>query len=419
MLHQLTEYMSAFLSAGMNSELFAGGIALGLIGAGAGLVGLYGRRLWAFALRRLSVTVTLDNRSPAYGHFMLWLEQTGALAHARRQHVTARARGAQGEAWLPATGTHWFRQGARLCVLAREISEKARSGGYNGTPLESVTLTLFGGGFATLRGWIAEGARQAEEAARRGPALYVMRRDYWEHLGEVNRRSLNTVLCDDDRLGRLLDDMRWFYGAADWYAERGVPWRRGYLLHGPPGTGKSSVVRALASELGLDLAVLDIGQQGLSDDGLIEALSTAPARAILLIEDIDAIFTARDSGAREAAVSFSGLLNAIDGVAAQEGRALVMTTNHPERLDPALIRAGRADRHVELGLVGSETAAQLFARFFPERADLAGVFRDALGDVRLAPATVQGWLLEHLDDPARAARAEGLLPDAPAAMAAE
>ena len=200
--------------------------------------------------------------------------------------------------------------------------------------------------------------------------------------------------------------------ARDWYAARGVPWRRGYLFHGPPGTGKSSLIRALASELALDIASLDIGRSTLTDDDLREAMIGAPDKALIAIEDVDAVFTRRGHGEKPAGVSFSGLLNAIDGYAAQEGRALVMTTNHRERLDPALIRPGRVDVHVELGLVGAGTARRLFDRFFPREPDLARAFEAALNDRRLSPAEIQGWLLANSSDPQAAARADNLLPRA-------
>ncbi|WP_300073860.1 AAA family ATPase [uncultured Ruegeria sp.] len=213
---------------------------------------------------------------------------------------------------------------------------------------------------------------------------------------------------DDDRIEKVLDDMRWFYGASNWYAERGVPWRRGYLFYGPPGTGKSSLIRALASDLSLDIASLDIGRVTLTDDDLREAMMYAPKGSLIAIEDVDAVFTLREGGEKRSGVSFSGLLNAIDGVAAQEGRALVMTTNHKEKLDPALIRPGRADVHTELGLAGAATARRLYERFFPGERDLARVFEARLGHHKHSPAQIQGWLLANSADPESAAQASGL-----------
>lgn len=188
-----------------------------------------------------------------------------------------------------------------------------------------------------------------------------------------------------------------------------MPWRRGYLLYGPPGTGKSSLIRALASELSLDIAGLDVGRMGLSDDDLRDAMMEAPKKALIAIEDIDAVFVKRDGGEKRTGVSFSGLLNAIDGVAAQEGRALIMTTNHKEKLDPALIRDGRADVHMELGYINAKTAARLFKRFFPDELEYREQFRAALGDAFVNPSAVQGWLLSNSGDVAQAASAKGLL----------
>ena len=89
----------------------------------------------------------------------------------------------------------------------------------------------------------------------------------------------------------------------------------------------------------------------MDDDDLNRALNDAPSHSIILLEDIDGIFKGRESVINQGSrgrVTFSGLLNALDGVRSQEGRILFMTTNHREKLDPALLRPGRADYHVHL-----------------------------------------------------------------------
>ena len=73
----------------------------------------------------------------------------------------------------------------------------------------------------------------------------------------------------------------------------GIPYRRGYLLHGPPGSGKSSFIQALAGSLSYDIALLNLSERGLADDKLIHLLSNAPERSFVLIEDIDAAFNKR------------------------------------------------------------------------------------------------------------------------------
>ncbi len=398
-----------FLTNALTSDFFAGGLALGAFGVAAAFLRVACMALYRVIVRRVWVSLTLDNRSAAYRHFCIWMEQNNILSRSRHVRMTDGkwARGTKG--YAPAPGRHWFFWRGHLCRLERNINEKSKVGAANNQrPMEVLHVTVLFGKIETILNWIAEGRALSRTRERIGPGLHILKGDWWDHVGDVPRRSIDTVLVDDDRIGNVLDDMRWFYGASDWYAERGVPWRRGYLFFGPPGTGKSSLIRALASDLSLDIASLDIGRATLTDDDLREAMMCAPKRSLIAIEDVDAVFTQREGAEKRSGVSFSGLLNAIDGVAAQEGRALVMTTNHKEKLDPALIRPGRADVHTELGLVSAATARRLFERFFPGEDRLARIFEQRLGDHRHSPAQIQGWLLANSSDPEAAAHASGL-----------
>jgi len=164
---------------------------------------------------------------------------------------------------------------------------------------------------------------------------------------------------------------------APWYHERGIPYRRGYLLHGPPGSGKSSFITALAGQLDYNICILSLNDSGLTDDRLAHALSLAPQQSLILLEDIDAAFASnrvdpfeqghgRHGGGSGgyAGVTFSGLLNTLDGVASSEERLLFMTTNHIERLDRALMRPGRVDKVYLLGDASDSQAERLFLRFY-------------------------------------------------------
>ena len=160
--------------------------------------------------------------------------------------------------------------------------------------------------------------------------------------------------------------------------ERGIPYRRGYLLHGPPGSGKSSLIQALAGSIHHNICLLNLSERGLTDDRLYHLLSLVPPRSIILLEDIDAAFRRRptnserdeklmkqDAGGHYPVnITFSGLLNALDGVAASEERLIFMTTNHLEILDPALIRPGRVDLKMFIDNATPNQAQQMFERFF-------------------------------------------------------
>ncbi|MEO1468724.1 MAG: AAA family ATPase [Pseudomonadota bacterium] len=413
--------MAALVERALSNDFFLGGAALASVGLALALAGTAWRTAERLVLRWLAVSVEVDNRGPAFRHLSLWLARSGVLAHARRLRVAEFEIDDDDEeitlsSMAPALGRHWFFADGRLCLMEHDRHDKARVNSFDhGTgPLETVTLTVFGAGRVRARravaGWLAAGARIEAERTRIGPRLFVLASGHWEAMGEVRRRPLASVAVEGDVLARLVADLRRFLSARDWYAERGVPWRRGYLLHGPPGTGKSSLIRALASELDLGIATIDLGRQGLGDEALRRGMASAPRHVLMAIEDIDAVFVKREgTRQKESGVSFSGLLNAIDGVAAQEGRPLIMTTNHRDRLDPALIRPGRADLHVELGLAGSATAEAMFRRFFPGEDALARRFAAGFGDARRAPAEIQGWLLGHAEDPAAAAAATAFL----------
>ena len=147
----------------------------------------------------------------------------------------------------------------------------------------------------------------------------------------------------------------------------GIPYRRGYLLHGPPGSGKSSFIQALAGALDYDICLLNLAERGLTDDRLMHLLTNAPERSFILIEDVDAAFNKRvqtSEDGYQSAVTFSGFLNALDGVASGEERIVFMTTNHLERLDPALIRPGRIDLIELIDDATPEQARTLFSRFY-------------------------------------------------------
>lgn len=203
--------------------------------------------------------------------------------------------------------------------------------------------------------------------------------------------------------------------SADWYTTKGVPYRRGYLMYGPPGTGKTSFVQAVASALGLNICYLNLSGGNLDDDGLNMLLNNAPMRSIILLEDIDAIFVERNSVQQQQmmghSVTFSGLLNALDGVRSQEGRILMMTTNHREKLDPALLRPGRADMHVELNYASEKQMKGLFKKFYPESTEQQQQhFANELPEFKINMAKLQGHFLKYrLDSEGAVSNAKSLL----------
>lgn len=194
---------------------------------------------------------------------------------------------------------------------------------------------------------------------RTGPRLRMATRwGEWRTRSDLPPRSLDTVVLKKEQKESIVDDLKWFLASEKNYSTLGVPWHRGYLFHGPPGTGKTSLARALACAFDLDVYFVPLSDLN-ADTQLLEMLSAIPPRAMLLLEDIDVLHAARERDDEKKGISMSGLLNALDGVATPHGLVTVMTTNDITVLDPALIRPGRADRTEFLDLLDDEQLQRL------------------------------------------------------------
>ncbi|MEX0305488.1 MAG: hypothetical protein AB3N24_23970, partial [Leisingera sp.] len=211
------EGIYGFLANAAGSEFFAGGLALGAFGVAAAALRLAAVRLYELLMRRVWVSLALDNRSAAYRHFCIWMERNKVLAKSRHVRMTDGRWASGTRGYAPAPGRHWFVRGGRLCRLERQISEKSRVGGSRSQrPMETLHITMLLGRVDTVLGWIEEGKQAARSRDRIGPGLHVLRGDYWDGVGDIPRRSLDTVLDGDGRIAGVLEDMRWFYGASGW-----------------------------------------------------------------------------------------------------------------------------------------------------------------------------------------------------------
>mmetsp|Transcript_20724 Transcript_20724/g.36868 ORF Transcript_20724/g.36868 Transcript_20724/m.36868 type:complete len:952 (-) Transcript_20724:288-3143(-) len=293
-----------------------------------------------------------------------------------------------------------FRYKGHRIFLYRTKGETITTG-YDRRPLtmESLTLTCFGRDNSILKQLIEAAMQEKLVQNSEEINVFVLSNSWmggWERALSKKARDKDTVVLDSNISEELLHDTKTFLRSQRWYAERGIPYRRGYLLYGPPGCGKTSFTQVIAGELKQDMCMLSLSDKNLDDSRLAANLREAPVNSIILLEDVDAVFVERSvQKDHQAQVTFSGLLNAIDGVASQEGRMLFMTTNHIEKLDPALIRPGRCDVRVELKKASSMQMKELFLRFFPGDRKNADLFAMKLPKFELSMAQLQGHLLEN------------------------
>lgn len=164
----------------------------------------------------------------------------------------------------------------------------------------------------------------------------------WKEYCRRPHRDLDTIYIDDAIKQRLIQSIRDFAKSKHLYDKYGVTWKKIFLFHGPPGTGKTSTVLALTSLFKKDIARISI-TPGMTITSIESLLATLPQSTFVLMEDVDALFHGREA---TTAVDFSSVLNMMDGLTTRRGLILFMTTNHVMKLDEALKRPGRVDESI-------------------------------------------------------------------------
>lgn len=438
-----------------SNPLFSGGIGLAAFGTGLAVA----RKSVIIAAsrirKRLLVDLELSQNDHSYEWFLRWMTRQHqesltvppktlfdrVCKHITRVHhlsvttTTKRAQdGGLGQVHFllePGYGKHVVRYKGGFIAVNRE--RKSTANMSTGKPFETVQLTtlyVHRHVFETMFRELHELASAAEVGKT---MMYVPRHTEWTKFGDPRRkRPLDSVILDKGVKESIVADIQDFLSRQDWYSERGIPYRRGYMLYGPPGTGKSSFIQAIAGELDYSIALIVLSHRGLTDDALANLLTKVPPRTIVLLEDADATFNRRrkvdEDGYTGANVTFSGLLNALDGVATGEDRITFLTTNHIDKLDEALIRPGRVDMMLRIGEATRYQAGAMWDRFYGDvdvdgsgrerflaRLEQLGlVKKDGSGETttcRTSTAAIQGLFLFNKDNMDGAINmAEGLIP---------
>lgn len=190
----------------------------------------------------------------------------------------------------------------------------------------------------------------------------------WRSEGWKRTRDVSTVVLPNGMMQEILDDVECFLKpeTKEWYNIHGLPQRRSYLFYGPAGTGKTSTIRVIASKFKLTCCFLSMASRSFDNENLGDALGALPERALIVVEDVDALFNQDRENAYNGDLTFSGLLNALDGLISADGVITVLTTNHLERLDRALIRGGRVDRRFLFDRPNEDQIRAIFRSFYPD-----------------------------------------------------
>ena len=203
--------------------------------------------------------------------------------------------------------------------------------------------------------------------------INMWRKDYWNLLYKSPKRPLETLYLKEGQKEDILDKVEDFYSkeTRDEYLSHGIPYKNVFMFYGVPGSGKTSTINTIASHFDADVFVIPISKE-LTDYGLIDAISYIDTetpdnkKRIIVIEDIDSIFTNRKKGDDDNGITLQGLLNCFDGFTCVEGTLLFITANKPEVIDYAMLRSCRVDYKYELGHADEYQTKNIFERMAPE-----------------------------------------------------
>ncbi|XP_047323821.1 AAA-ATPase At5g57480-like [Impatiens glandulifera] len=260
----------------------------------------------------------------------------------------------------------------------------------------------------------------------------------WESVPFKHPSTFDTLAMDPKLKQQIMADLKDFANGQSFYQKTGRAWKRGYLLYGPPGTGKSSMIAAMANFLGYDIYDLELTEVH-NNSELRKLLMKTSSKSIIVIEDIDCSinlthrkkkiggggggggreqydgpppelrggFPGADEGGNS--ITLSGLLNFTDGLWSCCGseRIFVFTTNHIEKLDPALLRSGRMDMHIFMSYCSFPSLKILLKNYLDYGdGDLAENVEKQLEDVidkaEMTPADVSEVLIKNRRDRVKA-----------------
>lgn len=205
--------------------------------------------------------------------------------------------------------------------------------------------------------------------------VYVMTKfGEWLRYNKIPSRTLDTVYFDEKLKQKMRADIMDFLKKEKEYDEFGIPYKKNYLLTGIPGSGKTSIIKAMCKEIGYNLCIFSINHDT-DNNTALSAFRDIPPKSVLLFEDIDCLFDKR-TGTQEnkSTFTFSNLLNLLDGVFFRKGLISFITTNHPESLDHALLRQGRTDMIIHMN--------------YPKKVDIKHLFRDMMRKEEMTPEEI-------------------------------
>jgi SpoVK/Ycf46/Vps4 family AAA+-type ATPase len=238
--------------------------------------------------------------------------------------------------------------------------------------------------------------------------VYINIESFWEELLTRPTRSIDSVYLPKDDKQKIINDIEWFISKETQvrYEQLGRNYKRVILFEGIPGSGKTSFALAIASHFGYDLAIMSFTDK-VTDGTFTRLIRQLPEKTVLLLEDIDCLFHERKNNDNyKNQVTFSGILNTLDGIATPHEFICIITTNYKELLDDAILRQGRIDTILNFTYVKQKQIKEIYKAYMGDKYtdELFDAFYNAYKnlDTQCTVSLIQEFLFKYLDNPEKA-----------------
>lgn len=232
----------------------------------------------------------------------------------------------------------------------------------------------------------------------KGVQVYTNHRDnYWYVSKSIpEARSIETVILRNDLQYKIMEDIKFFVDNIQWFTEKGLPHKLGILFYGVPGTGKSSMINVIASmtKRNIYYVILDNIK---NDESFLCIMQQTSGNDIIVIEDVDRTQLCETETGRKPTISFSTVLNSLDGLLSSSGRMIIFTANNPDLLDPAFLRPGRIDHKYHLGKCDTNQINKIHQYIYGHSCP-SDILSRVSSDI-YTPAEIITHFIRHLKDP--------------------
>lgn len=389
MLSQIAEYIAQYNKAVLTNPVLAG-FSLYVTGILTYLLRNVPIAIWRFVIDNITIAMTMDNSGYMYGSneahynaFQKWFMENKWSRWSRTIHTQtgiARDGDATGVLNVPGIGFHFFFEGGKLFWFKKEIVPTA------GTDKEKTRITLKTLGRSHVPFYRLIESFTPKQESNTIPVKYWNGHE-WTKLTYIEKRNLDSVIIRQDIKDDLVRWVKRFVENKVWFTDRALPYKLTIMFKGKPGTGKTSLVKAIASHFDRTIHLMDLSE--MSNKTFLIAVHSIEPGGLLLLEDIDAAGKSvinrddKQSGGGmgemfESRLTLATILNTLDGVIPLNDLLIFTTTNHPEKLDPALTRKSRIDKTYEIGDMGNEEIHRYAEFMYPGEHVRGGIVFDPL-----------------------------------------